>query len=64
MRLDPASAPGAHGAISGANGYSNLLIILLGMFMGSENDPGSHGQRLGRRVRTNKMLKMVDFFSR
>jgi len=43
MRLDPASAPGAHGAISGAHGYSNLLIILLGMGIRSENDPGSHG---------------------
>src|SRR2546430_9053296 len=35
MGFDPASAPSAHGAISGAHDRGDLLIALLGMLMGS-----------------------------
>src|SRR5207244_2029953 len=59
----PASAPGAHGAISGAHDRGNLLIALLGMVMGRQNDPGSHRQGLGRRVRSDEVLKVFGFFS-
>src|SRR5437667_11293406 len=63
MGFDPASAPSAHSAISGAHHRCDLLIALLGMLMGSQNDPGTHGQRLRRRVRTDEVLKALDFFS-
>jgi hypothetical protein len=40
-----------------------LLIALLGMGMRSQNDPGTHGQRLRRRVGSDEMLKVLGFFS-
>lgn len=63
MRLDPAPAPRADRAVSGTHDRGNLLIALLGMDMGRQNDPGTHGQCLLRRVGTDKVLKVLDFFS-
>ena len=63
MRLDPAATPRAHRAVSGAHDRGNLLIALLGMLMGGENDPGTHGQRLRRRVSSDELLKVLNFFS-
>jgi len=62
MGRHPASAPFAHGAIRRANGSSNLLVVLLRMFMGSQNDPRTHRQRLRRRVSTDELLKLLGFF--
>lgn len=31
--------------------------------MGSQNDPGTHGQRLRRGVRSDELLKVLGFFS-
>src|SRR5947209_20524275 len=63
MRLDPASAPGAHRAVSRPHGGGNLLIALLGMLVGIQNDAGPHGQRLRRRVSSDEVLKVPGFFS-
>src|SRR5205814_3420065 len=63
MRLDPAAAPGTDGAVSGANGQGNLLIALLGMGMGCQNNPGTHGQCLRRRVGSDELLKVLSVFS-
>lgn len=63
MRLDPATAPGAHGSIGGTDGQGYLLGVLFRMFMGSQNDPGTHGERLWSIVSTNEMLKLLGFLS-
>src|SRR5438128_9130392 len=63
MSLDPATAPGAHGAIRGAHARGNLLIALLGMGIGAQNDPGAYCQRLWRGVRSDEVLKALGFFS-
>ena len=46
MGLDPASAPRTNGALGGAHNRGNLLIALLGMLMGTQNDPSTHRKRL------------------
>ena len=63
MGLDPAAAPGTNGAVSGANCQGNLLIALLGMGMGCQNNPSTYGQRLRRRVGSDELLKVFSFFS-
>ena len=63
MCLDPASAPGADRAVSGAHDRGNLLIALLGMGVRCQNDPGAHGQRLRGRVRSDELLKALGLFS-
>src|SRR5438105_2801877 len=63
MGGDPASAPGAHGTVSGAHTRGNLLIALLGMGMGGQYDAGSHGQRLRCGVGSDELLKVLGFFS-
>jgi hypothetical protein len=63
MRLDPASAPSAHRAVSRTHGGCNLLIALQGMLVGSQNDAGTYGQRLRRRVGSDEVLKVPGFFS-
>jgi hypothetical protein len=63
MALDPTAAPRAHRAIRGTDGRSNLLIALLRMGMSPQNDPGTHGLGLWRAVRTDELLKLLDFFS-
>src|SRR5437764_8684389 len=62
--FDPTCAPFAHGTIRRANGSSNLLVVLLRMGLRPQNDPRTYRQRLRRRVSTNKLLKMLSFFSR
>src|SRR5205085_7841521 len=57
----PSSAPFAHGAIRRANGSSNLLVVLLRMFMGSHNDPRTHRQRLRRWGGKDGVVKLVGF---
>src|SRR5918912_944573 len=63
MGFDPAATPRAHRAIRGAQRRGNLLIALLGVGMGCQNDPGTHGLRLRCTVRTDKLLKLLGFFS-
>ena len=63
MGLDPASTPGAHRTITGANGRGNLLIALLRMGIRSQNDSSTHGEGLRRRVCSNEVLKVFGFFS-
>jgi hypothetical protein len=63
MGFDPASTPSADGAISGAHDRGNLLIALLGMLMGRQNDPGTHGKRLWCGVRSDEVLKALGFFN-
>src|SRR5258708_23165570 len=63
MRFDPASAPGTNRAICGANRQGNLLIALLGMGMGGQNNSSPHGERLWRRVGSDELLKVLSVFS-
>jgi hypothetical protein len=63
MELDPTAAPRAYRAIRGTDGRSNLWIALLRMGMSPQNDPGAQGLGLGRAVRTDELLKVLDFFS-
>jgi hypothetical protein len=63
MRLDPAATPRAHRAVRRAHDRGNLLIALLGMLMGCENDPSTHGKRLRRHVSSDELLKALGFFS-
>src|SRR5436309_1487438 len=63
MRLDPAATPGAHRAIGSAYRRGNLLIALLGMGVGGQNDPGTHRQCLRCAVSSDEVLKALGFFS-
>src|SRR5690242_21594449 len=64
MGRHPAAAPFADGAIRGADGSGNLLVVLLRMFMGSQNDPGTHRRGLRCGMGTDELLKLLGFFSR
>src|SRR5438105_9902832 len=63
MRLDPAATPRAHRAIRRAYRRGNLLIALLRMGVGAQNDPGTHRQRLRGAVSSDEVLKVPGFFS-
>ena len=64
MGRHPASAPGADRTISRAHGRGNLLIALLGMGVGRQNDAGTYRQRLWCPVSLDQVLKALGFFSR
>jgi hypothetical protein len=63
MGRHPASAPLAHGAIRDAKGQGDLFVVLFRVFIGSQNNPGMHGQCLWRRVGSDELLKVFSFFS-
>jgi len=63
MGFDPASAPCADRTVSRTHDRGNLLIILLGMGIRRQNDPGTHRQRLRRGVGSDEVLKTLGFFS-
>src|SRR5713226_9647559 len=39
------------------------MVVVLRMGIGPQNDPGTHGERLGGGVSTDQMLKLFGFFS-
>jgi hypothetical protein len=63
MRFDPAATPSAHGAIRGAYCRGDLLIALLRMGVGGQNNPGTHRQCLRCAVSSDELLKALGIFS-
>ena len=63
MGCRPTSTPFADAAIRGANDRGNLLVVLLRMFMGSQDNPGTYGQRLRCSMCSDELLKLLGFFS-
>ena len=64
MRPDPAATPFADGTICCYTDQSNLLIALLRVRLGSENDPRTQGFRLRGSGRSNELLKLLGFICR
>src|SRR6266516_1327132 len=64
MGRHPAPTPLPHSAISGASRLSDLLVTLLRMLVGGQNDPNSHDEGLGRAGSSQKMFKLLGFRSR
>jgi hypothetical protein len=57
----PAPTPLTHCAIGSATGQSDLLVTLLRMLIGGQNDPRSHDERLGGAESTNELFKPFGF---
>src|SRR5712692_8375332 len=57
----PAPTPLTYCAISGPTGRSDLLVTLLRMLIGGQNDPRSHDERLGSAGSTNQLFKPFGF---
>src|SRR6266571_9528185 len=64
MGLDPSPSPFAHRAIRGANGLGDLLVTLVRMLIGYQNDPNSPDERLGCAGSSNEVFKLLGFRSR
>ena len=61
MGRHPAPTPLTHRAIGGVTGPSDLLVTLLRMLIGCQNDPRSHDERLGSAGSTNELFKPLGF---